>query len=193
MPDDGDRSFGDLYIEAMGIAAKRIAAVRPDQWGNETPCGEWDVRDVTNHLINENLWAVELFAGNTMEQVGDALDGDLTGDDPSAEYAKSFEAAREVVSTPGAMEATCHLSFGDVPGAEYAKQLFQDMLIHSWDIATGAGQDQTLDPELVALCIPIAEETRASFGDSGAFGDDIRGGTSDNPQTQLLAILGREG
>lgn len=192
MTSRADRTFGELYIEAMGIAASRIAAVRPDQWHNDTPCGEWDVRDVTNHLIYENLWAVELFAGKTMADVGDRLEGDLTGDDPSAAYARSYEAAKVAASAPGAMEATCHLSFGDFSGSEYAKQLFMDMFIHSWDIATGAGQDQSLDPELVTLCMPVAEETRERFGGSGAFGDDIRG-AGGNAQTQLLAILGREG
>ncbi|MBT3943564.1 MAG: TIGR03086 family protein [Chloroflexi bacterium] len=192
MTSRSDRSFGELYIETMGIAAERIAAVRPDQWNNDTPCGEWDVRDVTNHLIYENLWAVELFAGKTIDEVGDRLEGDLTGDDPSAEFAKSFAAAQAAASAPGAMDATCHLSFGDFPGSEYAKQLFMDMFIHSWDIATGAEQDQTLDPELVTLCMPVAEEARERFGGSGAFGNDIRG-ESDNAQTQLLAILGREG
>ncbi len=73
MTSRSDRSFGELYIETMGIAAERIAAVRPDQWNNDTPCGEWDVRDVTNHLIYENLWAVELFAGKTIDEVGDRL------------------------------------------------------------------------------------------------------------------------
>lgn len=193
MTTDGDRSFGDLYIEVMGIAARHIASVTPDQWGNDTPCGEWDVRDVTNHLIYENLWAAALFAGKTIEEVGDRLEGDLTGDDPSVEFAKSVEAATAIVSAPGAMVANCHISGGDVPGSEYACQLFMDLFIHGWDIATGAGQDQTLDPGLIALCMPVAERVRASIVDSDAFGNDIRGDTSDNPQTQLLAILGRQG
>ena len=190
---DGDRSFGDLYIEVMGIAAQHIAAVTPDQWSNDTPCGEWNVRDVTNHLIYENLWAAELFTGKTIDEVGDRLEGDLTGNDPSVQFAKSVEAATAVVGAPGAMDAPCHISGGDVPGSEYASQLFMDLFIHGWDIATGAGQDQTLDAELVALCMPVAEKVRASIGDSDAFGDDVRGDTSDNPQTQLLAILGRQG
>ena len=193
MTADGGRSFGDLYIEVMGIAAQHIAAVTPDQRGNDTPCGEWDVRDVTNHLIYENLWAAELFAGKTIEEVGDTFEGDLTGDNPSAEFAKSVETTTAIISAPGAMDADCHISGGVVPGSEYASQLFMDLFIHGWDIATGAGQDQTLDPDLVALCMPVAEKVRASIGDSDAFGDDVRGDSNTSPQTQLLAILGRQG
>lgn len=114
----------------MGIAAQHIAAVTPDQWGNDTPCGKWGVRDVTNHLIYENLWVAELFAGKSIEEVGDRLEGDLTGDDPSAEFAKSVEAATAVISAPGAMGADCRISGGVVPGSEYAIQLFMDLFIH---------------------------------------------------------------
>jgi len=52
---------------------------------------------------------------------------------------------------------------------------------------------KTLDPDLVALCKPVADKDRVSIGDSDAFGDDVRGDTADNPQTRLLAILGRQG
>jgi uncharacterized protein (TIGR03086 family) len=115
--------------------------------------------------------------------VGDRLEGDLTGDDPSGEFAKSVEAATAIVSAPGAMDAPCHISSGDVPSSEYASQWFMDQFIHVWDIATGAGQDQTLDPDLVALCMPVAEKVRASIRDSDAFGNDILGDATDSPQT----------
>ncbi len=89
------------------------------------------------------------------------------------------------------MEATCHLSFGDYSGADYAGQLFMDLLIHGWDIAKGTGQDTRLDAELVAQCLPIADALTRQFRATGAFGDDLPVMGDADQQTKLLALVGR--
>src|SRR5579859_4838182 len=182
---------GELYVRAMAATQRIIDGVPDDRWHASTPCTAWDARQVANHIIGENLWAAELFQGKTIEQVGKALDGDLTGDDPATAYRRSVQVARDAVEAPGAMQATCHLSFGDYSGADYAGQLFMDALIHGWDIASGTGQDTRLDAELVAACLPIAQELTTKFRQAGVFGDDLSAQASDDPQTKLLALVGR--
>src|ERR1700674_406106 len=100
----------------MASTLRIIEQVPRDRWHAPSPCAEWDARQVANHIIGENLWAAELFQGKTIDDVGAALDGDLTGDDPAAAYAHSVDVARAAVEAPGAMEATCHLSFGEYSG-----------------------------------------------------------------------------
>jgi uncharacterized protein (TIGR03086 family) len=182
---------GQLYVRAMECTLSILEQVPVDRWHEPTPCTEWDARQVANHIIGENLWAGELFQGQTVADVGTALDGDLTGDDPAVAYRRSVEVARTAVDAAGAMEATCHLSFGDYSGAEYASQLFVDTLIHGWDIATGTGQDVRLDAELVAACLPIAEVLTRNFRAAGVFGDDLSVAEEADQQTRLLALAGR--
>jgi uncharacterized protein (TIGR03086 family) len=182
---------GELYVEAMAATRAYLDAVRADQWQAPTPCSEWDVKQIANHLIGENLWAGELYRGRTIDEVGGALDGDLAGDGPAAAYRESVRVATDAVTAPGAMEATCHLSFGDYSGADYAKQLLLDTLIHGWDIARGTGQDTTLDPELVSACLPIAEELTRRFRAAGVFGENLPVDAAADPQTKLLALVGR--
>jgi uncharacterized protein (TIGR03086 family) len=182
---------GNLYVQAMASTLRIIDGVPRDRWHAPTPCTEWDASQVANHLIGENLWAGELFAGKTVDQVGDTLDGDLTQDDPAAAYRRSVAVAQAAVEAPGAMQATCHLSFGDYSGADYASQLFMDTLIHGWDIARGTGQDARLDPELVSACLPIAQVLTGQFRGAGVFGEDLSAPANDDPQTRLLALLGR--
>ena len=182
---------GELYVRAMAATQRIIDAVPVDRWHASTPCTEWDARQVANHIIGENLWAAELFQGKTIEQVGTALDGDLTGDDPATAYRRSVQVARDAVEAPGAMVSICHLSFGDYSGADYAAQLFMDALIHGWDIASGTGQNTRLDPELVAACQPIAQELTRQFRQAGVFGEDLPVDAAADPQTRLLALLGR--
>lgn len=182
---------GDLYIRAMHCTRAYLDAVRPEQWLNATPCSEWNARQIANHLIGENLWAVELLQGRTIGDVGDRLDGDLAGDDPGAAYAASVRSASHSASASGAMQATCHLSFGDYSGSDYAAQLFMDALIHGWDVAKATGQDTRLDPQLVDACLPIAEHVTTQFREAGVFGDNVPLSPEADPQTRLLALAGR--
>ncbi len=182
---------GDLYIKAMTFAATILDGVRPEQWQNATPCTEWNVRDIANHIIGENLWAAELLNGRTIADVGDRLNGDLAGGDPAAAYRSSVRAATAACTAPGSMEATCHLSFGDYSGSEYAGQLLLDSLVHGWDIATATGQDSRLDPRLVDACLPIAAQLTDQFRSAGVFGENLPVSSNADAQTKLLAMLGR--
>jgi len=101
------------------------------------------------------------------------------------------QAATPVVSAPGAMETTFHLSIGDYSGSDYAAQLFMDLLVHGWDIARATGQDSRLDPDLVQACLPIAEQLTTEFRSAGVFGDNLSVSAHADPQTKLLALVGR--
>ncbi len=182
---------GDLYVRAMEATRAYIDAVQPEQWTGPTPCTEWNVRQIANHLIGENLWAVELLRGSTVAEVGSRLEGDLAGDDSAAAYTASVRSASLACSAPGAMETTCHLSFGDYSGYDYAAQLFMDTLIHGWDIAKATGQNTQLDPELVEACLPIAEQLTNQFRTAGVFGDNLPIDPDADAQTRLLALVGR--
>lgn len=180
-----------LYIRAMEATQRVVHGVTDDQWHSPTPCSEWTVRDIVNHLVSENLWSVELFAGKRIEDVGDRFDGDLVAGDPKDAYARSVAAATSTVGSPGAMEAICHLSAGDEPGAEYACQLFMDTLIHGWDVAKATGQDSRLSADLVAACLPIAERLEHEWRGTSWFADPLPVAAHADPQIRLLALAGR--
>ena len=70
---------------------------------------------------------------------------------------------------------------------------FIDVLIHGWDVAKSTGQDTTLDPELVEACLEVVEPQLDMLAGSGAFGTPADVPEDAEPQTQLLAVLGRRG
>jgi uncharacterized protein (TIGR03086 family) len=182
----------NCFLRSLDSTERFVAAIPESRWASPTPCDEWDVRAVVNHLVYENLWAVELFNGKTIEEVGSAFDGDLVGSDPARAYAGSAAAVKSVIRLPESMSATCQISSGPVSGAEYASQLFLDTLVHGWDIAVGSGQSGELDPGLVEACIPLAEWTCQAVGESGPFGSSVPVSPQENAQVRLLAILGRD-
>lgn len=181
----------DLHRRACEGFAARVHEVRDDQWPQPTPCSDWDVRTLVNHVTAENLWTPPLMEGRTIGEVGDHFEGDVLGDDPKATWDRAAREAMAAVQAQGAMERTVHLSFGDFPGSEYALQLFADHLIHSWDLARAIGADDRLDPELVDACAGWFAEREEVYRAAGAIGPRPELAPDADPQTRLLATFGR--
>lgn len=184
--------IADLYRRAMEQFGELLRRVGAGDWSGPTPCEGWSVRDLANHVIGENRWVPPLMRGATVADVGDALDGDLLGDDASASWEEAAAAALEAVREPGALERTVHLSFGDFPGRFYIGQVLSDHVIHAWDLARATGADEKLDPDLVRFTydemVPQFEQWRAA----GAFGPRVEVPEDADLQTKLLAEAGRK-
>jgi uncharacterized protein (TIGR03086 family) len=181
------------YLLALTANEQRVRTVGDDLWAGPTPCTEWSVHDLVNHLVSEHHWAKELLSGRTIDDVGDRFEGDLLGDDPVRAFEESVRVARAAVQVPGAMAATCHLSFGDTPAPEYVGQLLVDEVVHGWDLAVATGQDAALDPILVAVCWEGLQPAREMIRASGVFGEEIDVSLQASLQTRLLGLLGRRG
>lgn len=176
-----------LGVEEFG---KRVAQIGDDDWSRPTPCSEWDVRALVNHLVYEHRWAVPLLDGATIAEVGDRFEGDLLGADPIAVWQDSLADAQDKVAAVP-LDRTVHLSFGDVPAGAYLGQLGSDFVVHAWDLARGLGVDDHLDPEVVADVHARALDEEDALRASGVFGDHLAVADDADQQTRLLALLGR--
>lgn len=183
--------IAQLHRRALDATHKIVAGIQPDQRTLPTPDEGWDVRALLNHIVSGNLWAVELTAGQTIDEVGDRLDGDMLGDDPLGAYDASAQAAAAAFEVAGALDAQCAVSYGPVPGSVYAGHRFIDVLIHGWDLAIATGQDATLDTALVAACLAVVEPQAGLMQASGSYGSHVDAPADADPQTRLLALLGR--
>ena len=168
----------------------RARQIGRDQWSASTPCTEWNVRMLVNHVAGEYLWVPEMLAGRTIAEVGDRLDGDVLGDDPLQALISARVAALAAIDAPEALESNVHLSFGDLPAGEYVKQMALDSVIHSWDLAHGIGADERLDPELVELCYADLQASAEDWRSAGVFGPE-KAPSDDSTQAKLLALTGR--
>jgi uncharacterized protein (TIGR03086 family) len=119
----------DELVRACGAVSDLIAGIRPDQWATPTPCTEWCVRDVVNHLVGVNLMFVALLDGSPMPERG----ADPLGDDPAGAYQKSAAALQDAVGRPGVLERSYPGPFGKAAGAELLQLRVADLLTHGWD------------------------------------------------------------
>ena len=179
------------FPAALASFGTRLDGVGGDAWSSPTPCVDWSVRDLVNHVVSELLWMPPLFEGKTIAEVGDRFDGDVLGDDPAGIFTAAATAAAAVAEEQGARERTVHLSFGDVPGAEYLGQLTTDLVIHSWDLARASGLDERLDEGLVAAVQAFLEPQAEMWRGAGAFGSRVDVPSNADAQTRLLALAGR--
>jgi uncharacterized protein (TIGR03086 family) len=178
-----------LHRRAVEQWAARVAAVKKDQWGDPTPCAQWSVRDLVNHVVGEELWSAPLLRGKTIEDVGSQFDGDVLGGDPLQRARMTADEAAAVVDeiVPGGGHV--QLSYGEEDMGEYVRQLCADHLIHGWDLAAATGGDASMDPELVAEVGKWFAGRESLYRTSGVIGPRLSG--AGDPQSELLAAFGR--
>jgi uncharacterized protein (TIGR03086 family) len=181
----------ELFRRSIDRCTALVDAIGADQWSNPTPCADWDVRALLNHLTGEQLWAPHLVAGETIEQVGDRYDGDVLGDDPAAAWRASTPGSVAAFAEPGALDRSVHLSYGDESCREYLTQMLTDAAVHGWDLARATGGDEHIDPDTATLLLEHWRAREAMVRGSGVFGDAVDVAPDADDQAQLLGLLGR--
>jgi uncharacterized protein (TIGR03086 family) len=180
----------ELIVQGIDAFGEKVKAVPADRWSATTPCTDWSVRDLVNHVTGEHLWAPHLLDGETIAQVGDRYDGDVLGDSPLAAWDRAAQASRVAWST-ASPDAVVHLSFGDNPAEEYGRQMLSDLVIHGWDLARGAGLDETLDPTAVTQVLEYLEINAKYWAEAGIFAAPVKI-DADDPASRLIALSGRQ-
>ncbi|HEX6870788.1 MAG TPA: TIGR03086 family metal-binding protein [Micromonosporaceae bacterium] len=182
----------DLYRDSVDAFTRRVATIRPEQWHAATPCTEWDVRTLVNHIVYEQRWSAPLFQGATIAEVGERFEGDLLGDDPTGNAASAGKEAKDAVAGPDVLTRTVHLSFGDTPGEEYVRQLFADHLVHGWDLAVAIGADRRLNPDAVHEVMDWYADREDAYRGTGMIGPRVPLPPDASEQDRLLARFGRD-
>ena len=81
-----------LHRRALEVTGVVVGGLDPTRVESSTPCEEWTVRELLNHIISGNWWAARLASGASIADVGTELDGDQIGDDPRSSYDASADA-----------------------------------------------------------------------------------------------------
>jgi len=178
-----------LHRRAVEQWAARVAAVKNNQWVDPTPCTEWSVRELVNHVVAEELWTAPLLRGATVQEVGSQFDGDVLGEDPLARARTGADEAVAIVDAVVPDGGRVQLSYGEEDMGEYVRQLCADHLIHGWDLAAATGGDTSMAPELVAEVAAWFADREAMYRSGGAVGP--RPTSAGDPQSELLASFGR--
>ncbi len=175
----------ERYARVADGFGARLAGVRPDQWDDPTPCTDWDVRALVEHVIDTH--------GRVAASVGGAAPAeDAPGASPEARWRAATERVRADLADPERATATVSGMFGEQPFESLVGRLLcADTLFHTWDLARATGQDEHLDPESVEVARAFLEPVDESIRRPGGFAPKIEPPPDADPQTRLLNFGGR--
>jgi uncharacterized protein (TIGR03086 family) len=184
-----DTSPLDQLAQALDDTAAVVAAVREDQWDDPTPCPEWDVRGVVQHLVVGH----HVFARALRGEAVSALPSEPPSPPLVTAYETSAAAMLEAFRAPGALEGAVTIPFGTVPAAVSLHLRLVEALVHGWDVARATGQQPRYDDALAEQevgftrsLLPQVPEGRSPFGPSLPVPDDAP------PIDRLAGLLGRD-
>jgi uncharacterized protein (TIGR03086 family) len=173
-----------LYRNATDRAIAVVDGIRPEQLGSPTPCTEWTVQQLIDHLIGGTQYLLSAAEGREPVQPAHAS---------AADYRSGVANVLAALKRPGAMERACLSPLGfEWPVAQAVAGTFMDVLIHTWDLARATGQDDKLDPDLVDACAAMFLPEMPERGrEAGIIGPAVELGDDASPQDRLLAAMGR--
>ena len=174
-----------------------MAGVRQSQIDAPTPCAEWNVHGLVNHLIGGLEFTAACIAGIPTAIRPSEAESSQINERAVGNLAQAYDAALshllELAAAPGALERTAMTPFGEMPVNRIFVGTVMDQLIHCWDLAKATGQDTTLDADLVDFAFPTLQSGFADLGRQAGFIGPEQAIADDASQLdKLIAYMGRK-
>lgn len=147
------------FDRAAAVATSVLAGVDDDQFGLPTPCTEWTVRGVLNHIVIGNMITDAIVAGVAHPN----RNVDHLSRFPRDTFAASLVRTRATLATPELFARVVSTPVGERPGSYLVAVCVAELLVHGWDLAVATGQSTDLDPELARS---VRAECATRLGDT---------------------------
>jgi uncharacterized protein (TIGR03086 family) len=161
-----------------------IAGVRPEQWDDATPCTDWTVRDLLDHMIG-------VVSGLGAAAAGAPREPFVLSADPVGQFDVASAAAMAAWRSPGVLERIVDGGAGPMPGQVLAGINLLDTATHSWDLAIATGQPAQLPDDVAAAALEASRQIISPEVRAGRFGPECPVPDGADPTDRLVAYLGR--
>jgi uncharacterized protein (TIGR03086 family) len=182
-----DAPIVDDLARASAVVTDLIERVGAGQWAAPTPCVQWTVRDLVNHLVGLNLVLVAMFEGSPMPERGT----DRLGADPGGAYRQSAAAWHTAATLPGVLARRQATPLGAASGAERLRWRIADLLVHCWDLGQATGVRAELPDDLVEQALTFVRAQLPNQPRAGRFDDPQPVSDSAPVIDQLAGFTGR--
>jgi uncharacterized protein (TIGR03086 family) len=157
---------------AITLAGETIAAVRPDQLTNPTPCGSYNVHDLLGHLMGavDRLTVVGRGVENPFARPEEIFpeDGDWV-----ATWLAFATSATEAWLDDAALVRPTMLPWAAESGDLALRTYVAEISIHTWDLAKATGQEPGWNAEVLTVSLDVMREVLPATGRREMF-DAIR-------------------
>lgn len=187
-----DNSIADLLKAATAHAVPVVRAIPDDRLADPTPCAEYDVKALVNHLA-QVLVQFQALAAKQDSEFGETPDFVADGPDWRDRFAD--EAGRLVAawSVPGADEGTAGAM--GMPARTVGCMALLDLTVHAWDLARATGQEFEAAPESSGVVTTLREAVAGlapTARKMGVFGEPVAAPDGASELERLLAETGRD-
>jgi uncharacterized protein (TIGR03086 family) len=178
--------------DAADAAARTVANVDAGQFGRPTPCTDWDVRTLLNHLILWTSYSAERRAHG--ESVAEELmNKDFTADPGFREdYARQIGKAVTAWSASQAWEGNLNVMGGATPAADVGAMLLMETALHGWDVARATGQEFRTDEQTATALEDIVQAQAELFRKYQGFADAVEAPENATAFERALTLSGRD-
>lgn len=171
-----------------------VSGVRPDQLTSRTPCSEFDVRRLINHLL---FWGPSL-EGAAHKKVAappgdDESAVDLTRGDWAATLTTQVSGIVEAWSEPEAWKGTTYMGTPmELPAPLIGAMAVGELVVHGWDLARATGQDPSWDDALLEYLLIEVENTAEQGRQMNIYGPEVTVPESAPTLHRALGVTGRD-
>ena len=179
--------LSDQLAAAAARTVPVVRGIRDDQLALRTPCAQFEVRDLVNHLYHV---VVNFQTLATKGAVDFATTPDRTGGDFRGGFAEETRRLAEAWGDPATLEG--HSPGMGLPQAVVGRMALMDLIVHGWDLAEATGQPYEPDPATVDAVRETAAMLAPQGRQYGVFGPEVEAGPDAGQFERLLALTGRE-
>lgn len=176
---------------AVESAVAVIDAARPDSLASPTPCTEYDVRALINHLAGTTAW-LQRIGTRTAPDPDDPFGAnqDVPTGDWRALLVERVRAVGSAWAGPEAWEG--FIEDVQMPASVIGEMAFVELLIHGWDLAMATDQQIGVDDEMARAACRHLAETAELGRQMGAYGPPVEVAPDAPPFDRALGLTGRD-
>ncbi len=201
-----------VFAHAVVTAGRAIAAVRPEQLDQPTPCDQFDVSALLGHLLVVLRRVALLGEGGDPMALPRVVAG-VADDEWLATWTRDAHRVQAAWTDDATLGRMMVLPWVTAPGAAMLAMYTSELTVHTWDLATATGQQPEWDDQVVAVSLEAAlrglpsgdreaafaelmanlpPTAPAGFGADGRpFGNPVAVGEHEPAITRLVAWYGR--
>jgi uncharacterized protein (TIGR03086 family) len=185
----------DLLRAVLADLAPVVGNIPPEQLHRPTPCTEWDVEQLRNHIVG---W-LTLFAAGFADPNGQApradVDSYMVSDDPAGEVRSAADTMERALRN-GATERPLRLGENGMPGELALGMILWEYQMHGWDLARATGQAWSPPPAASEASLQFAPGMLTPDyqgpGRGKPFADRVEVSADATPLDRLLGLSGRD-
>ncbi|MEU0309089.1 TIGR03086 family metal-binding protein [Streptomyces cyaneofuscatus] len=181
------QTIGALLEAAAGRALPVVRGIDDGQLDRRTPCEEYDVRALLNHLF---LVVVNFQALAAREEADFGREPEFVTGDWRGSFGEETARLVEAWSVPGAEEgATGQMGLS---ARTVGLMVLGDLTVHAWDLARATGAEFVPDPGVVEEVGPGLAALAPQAREMKVFGEPFPVGAGATAFERVLAVTGRD-